>query len=292
LSTPERREIAGFQVHPVVQGAAGAWAFGFDGERDDDAAVGVIHSALDCGLTMFDTARVYTRADHPGYSEAIIAQALATHPDGRSVVITTKGGSYRDGAEFKADARPDALRRHCELSLELLQLESIDLYQLHGPDPAVPYRDSITALARLRDEGLIRHIGVNSLTVEQLREAMDCAPIASVQNAFGPFEQRHRPLFDHCRDLGLPFLAFSVLRGVDEGPLAGRSLSAAFPLAHAVARERGVSIERLALAWVLALAPTALVITGASRPETIRDSALAAGLELTADELGRLDFGR
>jgi aryl-alcohol dehydrogenase-like predicted oxidoreductase len=199
-------------------------------------------------------------------------------------VVATKGGHYRNGDDFPIDARPEALRRDCALSRDLLGVDRIDLYFLHHPDPRLPLRASIAALAELQTEGWIRHIGVSNVSLAQLDEALSVAPVAAVQNRFSPLEQTDRPVVDFCAKTGIAYLAYS--------PLGGRAsaLANAFPAAAALAARKGVSMPRLALAWLLTVSPTLIPITGAGRPESIRDSALAADLQLTEDELVRLDF--
>jgi aryl-alcohol dehydrogenase-like predicted oxidoreductase len=297
------RSIGDAAVSPMALGCGWVWLF--DG-ADDARAVELIHTALDCGVTMFDTARAYTTAEHPGYSEAMLRRALETHPRGEHVFVTTKGGHFRRGAwrdgvlaaspeefahEFPFDGRPEALRRHCELSLELLGVERIDLYQLHGIDPGVPLETSVAALAELQQEGLISRIGLNSVSIDELERAMSVASIATVQAAFGPRDQSNREVHDHCAEHSIPFLAFSALRPGPNDPADAPSMSETFPKASALAREKGISIERLVLAWVLSLAPTNIVVCGPSSSEHIRDSAQAGAVVLSDNELAQLDFG-
>jgi aryl-alcohol dehydrogenase-like predicted oxidoreductase len=252
---------------------------------DDDMAIATIHAALDSGVTLIDTARAYTSATHPGHSEAVIARALASHPAGANVVVATKGGHYRDGDEFPIDARPDTIRRHCETSRELLGVDTIELYQLHWPDPNVPMRKAMEAFARLQGEGAIRQVGLSNVSLTQLEEAMAVVPIASVENRFSALDQSDRAMVDYCAGHGVAYLAYSPLGGGGwpSGGGAAR-LTDAFPAAGASAERRGVSIQRLALAWLLSLSPTIIPICGASRPGSIRDSAPAAQITLTVDE--------
>lgn len=262
---------------------------------DDKAVLAALHTALDEGVTLFDTARAYATADTPGYGEAMIAKAISTHPDGALAIVATKGGHYRDGATFPIDARPVTLRRHCELSLRTLGVDRLDLYQLHHPDPHVPLHVSVETLADLQAEGLIRHIGVSNLSIDQIHEARSVARIASVQCRFGPFDQASRSALEYCAEEDIAFLAFSSLHPHPRSPrIAAQSLTSTFartfPRATQLAREKDVSVERLALAWVLSLSPTTIVISGASRVPTIKDAARATDLMLTGDDLRRLDF--
>ena len=148
----------------------------------------------------------------------------------------------------------------------------------------------------LRDEGLVRDVGVCNVSQAQLDEALSVVPVASVQNQFSPFRLDDRELVDSCAEQSIAFLAYSPLGGGRAAEqlfgTAATKLGDAFPAAAAVAQRKNVSVQRLALAWLLSLSPTLVLICGASRPESIRDSAAAADLVLTEDELGELDFGR
>jgi aryl-alcohol dehydrogenase-like predicted oxidoreductase len=276
------RLIGDMSVSAIGLGSA-SWAL--TGQPDAEG-VKAIHAALDAGITLIDTARAYTTPSHPGLGETLVRRALAEHRAGSSVVVATKGGHYRDGDEFPIDARPESLRRDCALSRDLLGIDRIDLYFLHHPDPRVPVRAAVAALAALQEEGWIRHIGVSNVSLAQLEAALSVAPIAAVQNRFSPVDQTDRPVVDVCAQSGIAYLAYS--------PLGGRAsaLAQAFPGAADLAARKGVSMPRLALAWLLTVSPTLIPITGAGRPESIRDSALAADLQLTEDEVSRLDFGR
>jgi aryl-alcohol dehydrogenase-like predicted oxidoreductase len=274
------RQIGDLSVSAIALGSA-SWSLI---ARPEGESVEAVHAALDAGITLIDTARAYTTASDPGLGEALVRRALAEHPAGSRVVVATKGGHYRDGDDFPIDARPEALRRDCALSRELLGIARVDLYFLHHPDPRVPVAASIAALAELQAEGWIRHIGVSNVSLAQLAEALSVAPIAAVQNRFSPLKQSDRPVVDACAEIGIAYLAYNPLSD------GASSLAHAFPAAAALAASKRVSLPRLALAWLLTVSPTLIPITGASRPESIRDSALAADLRLTEDELSRLDF--
>jgi aryl-alcohol dehydrogenase-like predicted oxidoreductase len=277
------RRIADVQVSPIALGSA-SWPF-LEGDPEELDALGIraIRTALDEGITILDTAHVYTRAGREAYAEDLIARALREHPDRDSVFVATKGGHFRDGDAFPIDAQPDTVRRHCEASLRVLGVDRLDLYQLHWPDPEISMRDALRTFAELQHEGLIRLIGVSNVSVAQLEEARSVADVVSVQNHFGPHHQDGRDVLDHCTEHGIAYLAYSPLRG--EVSLAG-----AFPRAAAVAGRKGISVQRLALAWLLQLSPVLIPISGASRPETVADSARAPAVELTDEDLAELDF--
>lgn len=245
-----------------------------------------VAAALDAGVNLIDTADAYALDESEvGHNERLIAHALATY-DGPAPrpIVATKGGHSRHGRDWDLDGSPEWLRRACEASLRALGVDSIDLYQLHRPDPDTPYAESVGALRDLRDEGKIRHVGLSNATVAQLEEAEAIAPIAAIQNELSP--RYTAPLTNGevqaCADRGIPFLAWSPLGGMDAADEAGRGAIGQ------VAAAREVSPQRVTLAWLLSLSPAIVPIPGASRPETINDSVAALELELTGEEASRI----
>jgi aryl-alcohol dehydrogenase-like predicted oxidoreductase len=255
---------------------------------DERSAIRMVHAALDAGVTLLDTADVYSPHLGRGYSETVFGQAVRTWangPDG--VLIATKGGKYwgPDG-QVRVDGRPEYLARACEASLQALGTDVIDLYQFHEPDPAVPYEDSIGALIDLRAAGKIRQIGLSNVGVDLIRQAVALTPVASVQNRLGPDYREGRAEIGLCAELGIAFLAWGPLGGLDGLRAGADGAARAGNERYArVGRRLGVSAERVAIAWELSLSPVVIPIPGATRPETILDSAQAAGLVLTSDDL-------
>jgi aryl-alcohol dehydrogenase-like predicted oxidoreductase len=251
----------------------------------DDQAERTIHAALDAGVTLIDTAHAYTTVDEEAHNERLLARALATHPRRDDVLVATKGGHFRAAErDFPIDGRPEAIRAHCETSLRVLGVETIGLYQLHWPDPDVPIAESMGAFAELQREGKVRLVGVSNFSVEQIEEARGVVDVASVQNRFSPAHDEDRRVLDYCAGEGIAYLPYSPLDGAARAPSVGERL----PGFARVAEERGVSPQRVVLAWHLAQAPVVIPIPGARRPETIADSAAAADLELTPEELALL----
>ena len=208
--------------------------------------------------------------------------------DSSGVLVATKGGHVRPGdGSWQLDGSPSHLKQACEASLKRLGVEAIGLYQYHRPDPAVPYADSIGALRDLLDEGKIQMAGVSNANPDQIRLANEIlgGRLASVQNQFSPAYRDSEVELRLCDVLGIAFLPWSPLGGI---PSAG-DLGDAHSAFREVAEARGVSPQQIALAWMLAKSPVVVPIPGSSRPETIRDSAQAADLELTAEEFARLD---
>ncbi|MEP7177066.1 MAG: aldo/keto reductase [Gemmatimonadales bacterium] len=276
-------------------GAAAVSAVGYggmhlsiDGRPSAAQGIRVVQAALDAGVTLIDTADVYCLDQHDiGHNERLIAEALAGWRGDRSTVtVATKGGLIRPGGRWESDARPAQLRAAAERSLRALGVERLDLYQLHAPDPVVPFADSVGELARLLTEGTIGALGLSNVNVAQIREAQEIAPVASVQNRLNPFfrEALAGGVVRYCAEQGIAFLAYSPTGG---GRLT-RTLPS-HPVLSAVASRLGVSAHAVVLAWALAQSPTVIVIPSARVVEHALDSIGAAGLRLTPDDLSAID---
>jgi pyridoxine 4-dehydrogenase len=236
---------------------------------DRDRAKAALRRAVQLDVTFIDTADSYG----PEVSEELIAEALYPYPD--DLVIATKGGLVRPGpGRWEPDGRPDHLRQACEGSLARLRIDRIDLYQLHRPDPTVPLAESIGALAALKDEGKIRHIGVSNFSEEQLREAEQIVPVVSVQNRYNVTDRSSEQLVDLCEQEALAFLPWAPLVGTDD----------VIPI-QAAARRHGVSPRQVAIAWLLARSPQILPIPGSGSAEHVEENILAASLDLDPDEV-------
>ncbi len=256
-------------------------------DRPDEAqGVRTIHAALDAGVTLIDTADAYCAdGSEMGHGERLTATALKSYGDTEHVLVATKGGYVRDlkGA-WLTDGSPAYLRQACDASLTALGVPAIGLYQHHRPDPEVPYADTLGTLKELHDAGKVRMVGISNADSGQIRQAVDILgdALVSVQNQYAPNSRSSEDELRLCAELGLAFLPWSPLGGAGS---ASQSAGTAFT---EVAAEHGVSPQQVALAWMLAKSPTVIPIPGSSRPETILDSAAAADLDLTADQLARL----
>jgi aryl-alcohol dehydrogenase-like predicted oxidoreductase len=283
----QQRTIGDVQVSAI---GLGGMPMSIEGRPDHQRSVATIHAALDAGVTLIDTADAYhLHADEVGHNESLIAEALASWDgDASSVVVATKGGHLRPGdGRWMIDGRPEYLKQAAEASLKRLGVDAIGLYQLHRPDRAVPYAESVGALADLLDAGKIRMAGISNANPAQILQAQEVlgGRLASVQNEYSPSFTSSRPELELCTELGLAFLPWSPLGGISRaGGLGGR-----FAAFQQVADAHGVSPQQVALVWMLATSPVVVPIPGSSRPETIRDSVRAAELELSADELATLD---
>ena len=286
MTTMPTRRIGGTAVGAI---GLGAMPMSLAGRPDEARSIRTIHAALDAGVTLIDTADAYCLGgSEVGHNERLVAKALASWPGGRSRVLvatTTKGGHTRPGREWGLDGRPEYLRQACEASLRALGVETIGLYQFHRPDPKVPFAESVGALAELKAAGKVRLVGLSNVSVDQVRQARQLLEVASVQNEFSPRFRRSEGELAWCAAERIAFLPWSPLGGIGRGrDLGGRHRAFAD-----VADRHGVSPQQVALAWELAKAPVVIPIPGATRPETITDSAAAATLQLSGEDLARLD---
>jgi aryl-alcohol dehydrogenase-like predicted oxidoreductase len=268
----------------------GEMPLSIEGRPDEAQAMRTIHAALDAGVTLIDTADAYclNPSEH-GHGEVIVAKALATYGgDTSDVIVATKGGHKRPGdGSWTVDGRPEYVKQACEASLKRLGVDAIPLYQYHRPDPRVPWADSVGAIRDLLDDGKIRFAGVSNANPAQIDEAYEIlgGRLVSVQNEFSPSFRTSEPELVRCEELGIAFLPWSPLGGI--GNMA-RLEAAGSPFAQ-VAKEVGASPQVVCLAWMIAKGQRVIPIPGSSRPETIRDSATAADLTLTAEQQARLD---
>ena len=258
-----------------------------------DQAIATVHAALEAGVTEIDSADIYAPSwDTMGHNEQIVAKALAAGGGDRDgIVVGTKGGITRaEGERWGRDGSPEYLRSAVEKSLRSLDTDVIDLYQWHRPDRNRRYADCIAVFAELRQEGKIKAIGVSNANVEELEVAVEVlgeGGLASVQNEFSP---KHRgPSEDElawCGERDIAYLPWSPLGGTGGG---AKAVGDQFPAVADVAAAHGVSPQQVVLAWELAKGDHVIPIPGASRPESIIDSAQAADLVLTDEEFAAID---
>ena len=238
-------------------------------------AMMTLRRVVELGVNFIDTADSYG----PSVSEELIAETLHPYPD--DLVIATKGGLTRPGPNrWDTDGHPEHLRQACEGSLRRLRLEQIPLYQFHRPDPSVPLAESLGAIAELKNEGKIRHVGISNVSEGQLREAQKIVPIVSVQNRFNVADRRSQSLIDLCEQDQLVFLPWAPIQETEKR------------VAVAVAAERhGVSEHQVVLAWLLAISPVILPIPGTGSPAHAEENIGAASLELSPQEIRAISEG-
>lgn len=274
----------GIEVFPV---GLGGMALSIDGRPDAAQAQAVIRAFVEGGGDFVDTANVYCLGeDDLGHNERLVGAVLDELGARERVVVATKGGLRRPGGQWVVDGRPEWLRQSCERSLRDLGTDCIDLYQLHAVDPQVPIEDSVGALARLREEGKIRHIGVSNVGGRELDRALAVAPVVSVQNRCNVLEQGDfaSGLVERCRARGLAYLPHSTVGGH-----RGHVRLRAEPTVLRVAAAYGASPYQIAIAWLLAKGPHILPIPGASRIESVKASLAAARIALSAEDVAALD---
>ncbi|MFD9543191.1 aldo/keto reductase [Streptomyces sp. NPDC060022] len=286
------RSIAGTAVSAI---GLGAMPLSIENRPDETRAVATVHAALDAGVTLIDTADSYHwQAGEVGHNELLIARALSGYGgDTSGVLIATKGGRGRPGdGSWTVTATPAHLKSAAEASVKRLGVEAIGLYQLHKPDRTVPWEESVGALRELLDAGTIRAAGISNVTTRQIRQAHQILGdgLVSVQNQYSPAVRDSEPELRLSARLGLAFLPWSPLGGISrsslDGPSGPTSAGTAF---QRIAAERGVSPQQIALAWLLSRSPAVIPVPGASRPASVRDSARAADLELSPEELTQLE---
>jgi len=241
--------------------------------KDRNAALAVLRRAVELEVNFIDTADSYG----PYVSEELIAEAL--HPYPKGLVIATKGGWKRPGPnQWTHDATPAHLREAVEGSLKRLRLDRIDVYQLHTPDPVVPFEASVETLAQLREEGKIRLIGLSNVTQEHIERARKIVPIVSVQNRYSFADREWDYVVDYCESNGIAFIPWFPLGA---GKVAGEVL-------NQVAKALGATPKQVALAWLLRRSPVMLPIPGTSSVEHLQENVAAASVRLTDEEYERL----
>lgn len=251
---------------------------------DKHEAIAVLHRALELGVNLIDTADSYG----PEVSESLIAEALYPYP--KDLVIATKGGLLRTGpGQWPIEGHPEHLREALEGSLRRLRLDRIDIYQFHRPDPKVPFEESVGALAKMREEGKIRHIGLSNVTIDQLAHAQKIVPIVTVQNHYNLAmrESEHmtvaesEEMIDLCARQGIGFIPWS--------PLAFGELARPGSVIDQIAKQHNAQPSQIALAWLLKRSSTMLPIPGTSSAKHLEENMVGAMIRLSQDEFDAID---
>lgn len=282
-----RREIGdtGVSVFPI---ALGEMPLSIKGRPDEAEAIGVLHAAWDAGVELVDTANAYCLDDDDfGHGERLVAKALEQYGRNGDIHVATKGGLRRPGGGWEVDAGPEHLKRCCEQSLKDLGVESIFLYQLHTPDPNVPFEDSVGALAELQEAGKIQHVGISNVSLEQAHRALDIVRVETIQNRANPFCKKDylaTGIIDLCRERKISYLPYATVGGH-----RGHVDAADNEVLVSIAEERHTTPYHVILSWHLAQSPQVIPIPGASRPESIRASVEALDLELNGWEFQRIN---
>ncbi|HTW02553.1 MAG TPA: aldo/keto reductase [Streptosporangiaceae bacterium] len=249
----------------------GVWGDPPDRDRARDA----LRKAVELGVNFIDTADSYG----PDVSETLIAEALYPYPD--DLVIASKAGLVRPGpGRWDPDGRPEHLRASCEGSLRRLRLDQIPLFQLHRPDPKVPLSESLGALAQLKNEGKIRHIGVSNVSEHQLRAAQQVTPVVSVQNRYNAADRKSESMVDLCEQEQLTFLPWAPIQQTDGNPAVQEA-----------AKRHDATPRQIVLAWLLSRSRNMLPIPGSGSAEHVESNVAAISIELSPDELAAITRG-
>jgi aryl-alcohol dehydrogenase-like predicted oxidoreductase len=242
---------------------------------NEDAARDLLAHAVDIGVDFVDTADSYG----PGVNERLIGEALDT--DREDLVIATKGGLLRNiDGEWPTHGDPDYLRNAVLCSLDRLGTDQIDLYQFHRPDPDVPFEDSVAAFAECKDEGLVDHVGLSNVSVEQLETAEEIVDIATVQNRYNVGNRESEAVLEACEERGIGFIPWY--------PLGAGNLGERTSVVEDVARAHDATRAQIALAWLLEHSDVTLPIPGTSSVAHLEENVAAASVDLTAEEYNRL----
>jgi pyridoxine 4-dehydrogenase len=251
---------------------------------DWEAGKALLRTAVELGVDLIDTAYPYG----PGHNEELIADALFPYPKG--LVVTTKGGVEKTAPDkVFPDGKPESLRRFCELSLNRLRVERIDLYQLHRPDPEVPFLDSVGALVKLKNQGKIRPIGHSNVSLEQVQLAVTATQIVSVQNRYNFTERADDPVLDYCAANGIAYLPW--------GPLAAKPFAPEAPLVsgqgglESIAQKFCATPGQVALAWLLHRSPNIVLIPGTTSIAHLKENIEAGTLRFSEEDLALLAKG-
>ncbi len=255
----------------------------------ESESIQVIHRALKAGISFIDTADAYCK-DEPDkhHNEQLIHQALQTYDgDVSNVVVATKGGLMRPHGSWTRNGDPKHLRETIRVSFETLGgKKPIDVWQYHAPDPNYSIEESLSAAKEAVALGMIRFVGVSNFSVEQIKQAQDVVDIVSVQNQYNPWNRQ--PEFDgvleYCESQGLTFLPWSPFGGSRR-----HTDLQDIPVFSALAKEKGVSVYSIVLAWLRSKSPCILPIPGASKVKSVEDTVNGVDVKLSDDEVQRID---
>ena len=260
-----------------------------------EQAIATIHHAIDLGITLLDTANVYSPTwDTFGHNETLVAEAMRTYSgsaDISKVVIATKGGIIKPAENVvERDGTREGLLRECEASLKRLNTSSIELYQFHRHDPSVTYTEQMLSLKALKDAGMIKRIGLSNAQGPELAVALEIlggpndGGVVSIQNEYSPRYRGEQDVLDKCAELGIAFLPWSPLGGAAQAGEVGSRYSDF----AAVATEVGATAQEVVLAWLLALTPVMIPIPGATKTATVDSIIRSTEIKLTSAQVERL----
>ncbi|CQH47174.1 probable oxidoreductase (aldo-keto reductase family protein) [Halobacterium hubeiense] len=241
---------------------------------DEENAREVLQHAVDLGVDFVDTADSYG----PGVSERLIRESGIAE----DAVVATKAGLLRNATgDWIPHGDPDYIKNQALASLDRLGVDSIDLYQYHRPDPDTDFEDAVHAFAELKDDGLVDHVGLSNVSVEQLETARDIVDIATVQNAYNVVDREYEDVLEACEDYDIGFIPYF--------PMGGGDLGEQQDDLEAVAADHDATVRQVALAWLLDHSPVTLPIPGTSSIDHLETNVAASHLDLTAEDRARLE---
>ena len=260
-----------------------------------EQAIATVHHAIDLGITLLDTANVYSPTwDTFGHNESLVAEAVRSYAgsaDISKVIIATKGGIIKPAENVvERDGTREGLLKACEASLKRLNTSSIELYQFHRHDPCVTYTEQMLSLKALKDAGMVKRIGLSNAQGPELDIALEIlggpndGGVVSIQNEYSPRYRGEQDVLDKCMKLGIAFLPWSPLGGAAQAGEVGSRYSDF----ASVATEVGATAQEVVLAWLLALTPVMIPIPGATKPATVDSIIRASALKLTSAQVDRL----
>jgi len=268
---------------PVI--GFGGMPLSIQGRPPEEQGKRTLNAAIDAGMTLIDTADVYCMDDRDiGHNEQLIASVLAERPDRGEIRVATKAGLRRPRGAWTNDGAPEHIREACEKSLRALQTEQIWLYQFHAPDPKVPFEKSVEAFAELQRAGKFLHFGLSNVSVKQIEQAQRILPVVSVQNRLNPYFRESISVAKECAQRKITFLAYSPVGG---GRLAKKLTQ--FDVLIELAQKHDRSVHAIVIAWVRAQSSTVVPIPAARTIEHAVDSARAADLVLSDEDLQAID---
>jgi aryl-alcohol dehydrogenase-like predicted oxidoreductase len=268
-------EIGGdLTVHRLGYGAMRLTGDDIIGRPDDEeAAKDLLRQATDMGVDFIDTADSYG----PGVSERLIGESGV----GEDAVVATKAGLLRNvEGDWLPHGEPDYVRNQVLCSRDRLGVDSIDLYQFHTPDPDTDFEESVQAFADLKDEGLVDHVGLSNVSVDQLETARDIVEVATVQNEYNVVDREHEDVLEACEEYGIGFVPYF--------PLGAGDLDEKESVVEEVADAHDASMLQVGLAWLLERSEVTLPIPGTSSVDHLEENVAASSLELSDDEMTRL----
>ncbi|BCL79728.1 oxidoreductase [Ktedonobacteria bacterium brp13] len=247
--------------------------------KDKQESLAVLRRTLELGINFIDTADSYG----PEVSESLIAEALYPYP--KNLLIATKGGLLRTGpGQWPEDGRPEHLREALEGSLRRLRVDHIDLYQFHRPDPKVPFEDSVGEVAKMKQEGKVRHVGLSNVTPQELERAQKIVPIVTVQNRYNISDHTSERLDAEQSDKFIDICAQQGIGFIPWGPLAAGNLARPGGVLEQVAKQHNAKPGQITIAWLLHRSPTMLPIPGTSSVKHLEENVRGATIKLSQQD--------